>query len=751
MITFKQIRFKNFMSYGNKETVLNLDFKGLKLILGENKDQPMETSNGAGKTQIINAIIYALFGKGIDGALRSNEFINFANKKSMIVTLDFTDGKRNYRIIRGRKPNKLELTIDDDSQTLDSMKNTDEMIEKIIGMNFDTFMTCFFLSPHRKNYMAMPPAEQRDLFETILSLDALSERAESVKKLKKDYETDQKLLERDIDHAHQTNRMIEDELSRLESRMNRAKEEHEQTISELKAELDDLNEFDEQTLKDLIETREEGLKHKEELTKEKDEINKSHRSKFARSTELKTDIGQFQFQLDSARGDNHKHDEFDRHKKEEIDQLKKELEAHELTKEEYEELIEHISENESIRQRIKEIQSNISADESAIKRCESDKKTIEGELEQIESSTCPTCGQTHKFDEFEIESRKDAIRDMKQQIKLHKDDIKQAKQEISELTSELHDLDGIELSDIKKHLEDINRIHNRIESVESSSNPYQVVDQEHIKDLDKKIARMEKEFKKIDDDIAKDNEHLEGISTKLAEIDEILEEVESILKIADVHDLDGIERLHKKKDEFQKKIKKKFDKKPFEDEKKEIEKKFKDIKQLEQDKKDLSEKIEHAGILIKLLTDNKSFIRKNIVSRYVPFVNTKILEYSRKLGLNHHTVKIESDLSSSIEYMGESVSYFNMSAGERLRLQTSVAFAFRDLMSMMGREFNMMLVDELVDSGGDASMTELTLSFIQNMTNGLMISHKQEALEYVHHKDRILVQKINGFSRIVDG
>jgi Fe-S cluster assembly ATPase SufC len=155
-------------------------------------------------------------------------------------------------------------------------------------------------------------------------------------------------------------------------------------------------------------------------------------------------------------------------------------------------------------------------------------------------------------------------------------------------------------------------------------------------------------------------------------------------------------------------------------------------------------------MLVKLLTDNKSFIRKNIVSRYVPFVNNKILEYAMSIGLTHHTVKIESDLSSTIEYMGESVSYFNMSAGERLRLQTAVAFAFRDLMSMMGREFNMMFVDELIDSGGDASMTELTLEFIQEKTNALMISHKQEALEYIPHTDRIMIHKVNGFSRIVE-
>ena len=749
MITFKQIRFKNFMSYGNKETVLDLDFEGTRLILGENKDQPMESSNGAGKTQIINAIIYALFGKGIDGGLRSNEFINFSNKKNMQVKLSFSDGKREYEVIRARKPNKLDLTIDGESQTLDSMKNTDEMIEKIIGMNFDTFMTCFFLSPHRKNYMAMPPAEQRDLFETILSLDALSERAESVKELKKGYETDSKLLERDIEHAHQTNRMIEDELSRVDHRLDKAKKEHHDQIKQFKAELDDLGEFDEQTLRDLIQTKEEAHVHLAEFKQEREEHNASYREKLEHPGNLLGEISQLQFQISSIEEDGQKFEQFQQHQSEEIAKLNNELEAHELSEEEYSELLEQLEHDRQAKSEIKELESDLRASKRIIKEAQEKKIELEAELAKVSDSTCPTCGQHHVFDKSQIEDRMNQIDQLDKEIFEHEDAVTGLEASIHDLKANLPDLEGIEHHEIQNHLEDIRRIKTKIESVKNSDNPYKQVDKKYLNGLKKKLASAQKDHKvaaKEADDLSK---KVRGIDERIAEIEGILAEVNEILTIADVHDVQGIDKLHKKKADLEEKIESEFDESSFTEEKDQIRTKFVDIDELTNRKKELSEKIEHAGILVKLLTDNKSFIRKNIVSRYVPFVNAKILDYSRKLGLNHHTVKIESDLSSTIEYMGESVSYFNMSAGERLRLQTAVAFSFRDLMSMMGREFNMMFVDELIDSGGDASMTELTMSFISNMTNALMISHKHEALEYIPHKDRIMVHKVNGFSRIV--
>jgi DNA repair exonuclease SbcCD ATPase subunit len=154
----------------------------------------------------------------------------------------------------------------------------------------------------------------------------------------------------------------------------------------------------------------------------------------------------------------------------------------------------------------------------------------------------------------------------------------------------------------------------------------------------------------------------------------------------------------------------------------------------------------HTGYLIKLLTDPKSFIRKNILDQYIPVVNKKILENSKELGLGH-VVKINSDLSVDVMYMNRNVSYFNLSQGERLRLNLAVSSAFRGLMGLLGKTSNIILVDEYLDSALDQEGMHKAFEFIKKQSKSVwIITHKDELYSSV---DRVMkVIKQNGFSRI---
>ena len=99
------------MSVGNATQAINFDRKDLTLVLGENLDLGGDGSrNGTGKTTIINALSYALYGQALTNIRRDN-LVNKTNGKNMLVSLEFSINGRDYRIERGRKPNILKFYV----------------------------------------------------------------------------------------------------------------------------------------------------------------------------------------------------------------------------------------------------------------------------------------------------------------------------------------------------------------------------------------------------------------------------------------------------------------------------------------------------------------------------------------------------------------------------------------------------------------------------------------------------------------
>jgi len=95
MIIFKKLTWKNFLSTGNKETTVYLDKNPSTLIVG---------SNGAGKSTMLDALSFALFGKP-HRSINKNQLVNTINNKQCLVTVEFSVGSISYKIIRGIKPN----------------------------------------------------------------------------------------------------------------------------------------------------------------------------------------------------------------------------------------------------------------------------------------------------------------------------------------------------------------------------------------------------------------------------------------------------------------------------------------------------------------------------------------------------------------------------------------------------------------------------------------------------------------------
>jgi DNA repair exonuclease SbcCD ATPase subunit len=142
MINIKNLTVRNFMSVGNATQGLDFDRRDLTLVLGENLDLGGDGSrNGTGKTTIINALSYALYGTALSN-IRKDNLVNKTNGKNMLVSLDFAVGGQEYRIERGRKPNVLkfyvnhkEQAITDDAQG--DSRETQDAIEHTLGLSHD--------------------------------------------------------------------------------------------------------------------------------------------------------------------------------------------------------------------------------------------------------------------------------------------------------------------------------------------------------------------------------------------------------------------------------------------------------------------------------------------------------------------------------------------------------------------------------------------------------------------------------------
>ena len=109
------------MSVGNQTQAVSFDREHLTLVLGSNLDlggDDTGSRNGTGKTTIINALSYALYGQALTNIKREN-LINKINGKGMLVTVEFEKDNLKYRIERGRKPNVLKLYVNDSELKLD--------------------------------------------------------------------------------------------------------------------------------------------------------------------------------------------------------------------------------------------------------------------------------------------------------------------------------------------------------------------------------------------------------------------------------------------------------------------------------------------------------------------------------------------------------------------------------------------------------------------------------------------------------
>lgn len=213
------------MSVGNVTQGLRMDQYGLTLVLGNNLDLGGDGArNGVGKTTMVNALSYALYGTALTN-IRKENLINKTNTKGMLVTVEFEKNGNKYKIERGRKPNLLRFIVDDQEvneagtdEGAGENRVTQEAIERIVGMSSDMFKHIVALNTYTQPFLALKANEQRDIIEELLGITQLSEKAEILRDQIKKSKEDIRDEESRIKALQESNQRVQTSIDDLERR-----------------------------------------------------------------------------------------------------------------------------------------------------------------------------------------------------------------------------------------------------------------------------------------------------------------------------------------------------------------------------------------------------------------------------------------------------------------------------------------------------------------------------------------------------
>ena len=210
MIIFETIRYKNFLSSGNNFTEIKLNSHGSNVIIGK---------NGAGKSTILDALTFVLFNKPFR-KINKPQLVNTINGKDCCVEVEFSIGKKSYKIIRSMKPNKFEVYVDgemmnQDAAAADQQKTLEQTILKL---NYKSFTQIVVLgSSTFVPFMQLPLASRRDIIEDLLDIQVFSTMNSNLKDRMKQVNDDIRFKDKDLELVKHRIESQEDLIKQLET------------------------------------------------------------------------------------------------------------------------------------------------------------------------------------------------------------------------------------------------------------------------------------------------------------------------------------------------------------------------------------------------------------------------------------------------------------------------------------------------------------------------------------------------------
>lgn len=729
------ITLRNFQGFGNNTTEIRLDFEKPTLIIGRNYDSIVDgqlDSNGAGKTTILNALTYALFDTLISGkGVKQDDIINNRNKKDMLVELIFEVNGDFYKVQRFRKHKELggtsvnvfkraggkwddEFTAEHDVTTArDGSSKPDDAIKAAIGMSFEVFSRIVAFSASHTPFLTLPVSEQTEIVENIAGLSELTIDAEAIKKRSK---ADGIRLD-SMKEVNQTIKVQREQIAtQIQNAQTRADALAQDNLDELQTAKEELKalkgvDFEEQIayFEYVAKVDAQILVHQQEIREDRLDLN-STKSTIEKIQGWKVQHDE-RLELAETNAANVKYYDFaaERAFFSKFDALEKQKTAL----------------SNSIRDTKREMNAELKI---VAERDE--------ELAHLRDSKCPYCTQ-----QLQDAQKRTSL------AMIARDNAQNAADTL-QVTIDSLELDmGLIGNDIVTVLIDAKfgneaevnaaerKYQNAVDALERAKaevNPYadkNVVElQDSVVVLEDNISRSEaavikKTAKRDEYKALLTYPNMQALLKDQARVDNINDRIERLSNFTNplasvITDLQAVKLEDTKEDEIEK---------------------------LESD-------IEHQQFLVKLLTKKDSFIRKTLLQKSLPFMNTRLRYYLDRIGLQHK-VGFQEDLSVRISQFGNTIGFGILSSGQKARINIALAFTFRDMLQLRHGRLNFCILDECLDVGLGNVGVQLTAKMIKQVAQDeklsmFIISHRDEIQNMFDRK--VIVELRSGYSNIVE-
>ena len=714
----KSVSIKNFFSYGPQETVIDLSGNGITNISGV---------NGVGKSTIIEAMLFALYGKTRQEKVA--DVVNRSAGKDCKVSVEFVgDDDEVYKVLRYRAhtthKDKVYLFKGDKDISSKNTSDTNEQIIDYFGMPYVAFVnSTVFSTEFYSNFFAANNTDRLNIFENILSLKEISYFYEEVKKIIKEIEESEieskmKYTESNtkVEAAQENldayNKQAKEKLLQLKSE----KEDAQRAIEEAKVALKELGAIDVVAEKAKLSNttlNEEYEKQINEKKKLHDELN-AFNTFPEEESELLVKYGDFDFNDNKKKEEKYKSDlETIRTRESGIDKAKLQLDSS-----------------------MEKIRTLKSQKESSEKDLEKQKK----DLEKVKDAICPYCG--NKMDAEETAKKREIIDKKIKELEGDIEDFeKQLKEEKVNLTEFKDTYDTL--------LADVNLIRENLDK-------NFVANSDLIKEKYLNALKHKTEFDKTYEENCKKQKEL------LIEIDE-LKEKKSKLEISKYTEsyLNSIEEEIKKQEDIIAKsnttiasvnaaVKSTYDKDYVEKIKSDIE----SLKEKEVFAKEKLEVIEddkkHYEYLKECCSNKSNGFKKFFIGEMIPVFNEKINQYLPFFFNNKKIeVSFDKDLVETIKCDGQKITYASLSCGQKTRMEIAAAFALFGLSRVFfSNQSGLLIVDELLDRGLDEFGIKASLSILEGFAQDskvYVISHNKTVTENITDVIEVKADE-NGFS-----
>lgn len=704
----EKIRFRNFMSFGNNWSEVDLNNSPITRIIGFNLDNDSdERNNGVGKSALVQAVNYAMYGTAIDNCVRIGRLVNNINESDMEVHMWFQyDGER-YLVERGCSPNKFNVQhlSSTDSSTDDTRgvsAGSQEMLDKMFPPA-KVFSHIIGLSIQAQPYLTLGTKDAKQVIEYVLGITQLSEKAVEIKQ--------------SMDRA---NDLMKQEGFKLDA------------IRSANANIRNTIESTKQMQTTFLTNRENAIA---ELTNQ--------------LSQLPQDFN-----------------------------VEAEIEAHNINNQRANEL----ARLNNIRARYQQVEQSFNLHEQKAAARVNELETMIASIRLIDTNAeMQKINAVLAWDERNRANQ--ANQSLKDNLITKQQSLVNSKQylqnNITQLLQTKESLRNCVCSECGTHLEPDDKHRAKVAMTEQ-----QIVDtQQKLNDLDLEYVNLQTQIDAITFEVLPERpqsqwtvETLNGVISRLATLENELQtlkqsnpyyndmvnaqkEVDAIVEDPSLHQrvfclttsIEQANQLNTRIEQLKVKLQNEIDRTdPYVAQISSLENSLviEDTTKYER----YNTLFTHYQFMYKLLSDKNSYVRKRVIDQNITYLNERLQHYIQESG-TEHLVQFQSDLTVSINLHGIEYDYYQLSTGQRARVNIALSLAMADAYESFGVITNFRAFDEILDRGLDPDGIKRFWDIIEenantNHKNTFVISHRSE----IREKDTnvLVVNMQHRFSMIGD-